>query len=294
MKSGKADGFENQQFCVISHMFLENLLEKPLARQLSVTLMGYYPRAANHVMKRPQGCGTALMIYCCSGSGFYSINGNPLKVLSAGELVIFPPHIPHEYYASGENPWSIYWVHFKGTSYEPFYQMVSARLPLHIDDIIGDRLKELFNQCFCILQLPYHEEEFLYLCQLVATMLALVSCSTRSIIQLSLSGGQGIEKAVGYMQAHLREEVTLGELAKAARFSTSHLYYLFKHSTGYAPIEFFLKTKIQAAARDLYFSSLTVKDIAMSYGIEDPYYFSRLFKKIMGMSPQNYRNKSKD
>jgi AraC-like DNA-binding protein len=47
---------------------------------------------------------------------------------------------------------------------------------------------------------------------------------------------------------------------------------------------------MQAASRDLYFSELPVKDIAYSYGIEDPYYFSRIFKKIMGVSPQQYRS----
>jgi AraC-like DNA-binding protein len=81
---------------------------------------------------------------------------------------------------------------------------------------------------------------------------------------------------------------------EAVRFSYSHLTYLFKHSTGYAPIEFFLRTKNQAAARDLYFSNLPIKDIALTYGIEDPYYFSRLFKKIMGISPSEYRNRTTD
>jgi AraC-like DNA-binding protein len=92
------------------------------------------------------------------------------------------------------------------------------------------------------------------------------------------------------MQAHLHEEVTLVDLANAAHFSPSHLYRLFKSSTGYAPIDFFLRTKIHAAAQDIYFSTLPVKDIATSYGIEDPYYFSRLFKKIIGISPKNLRN----
>jgi AraC-like DNA-binding protein len=51
---------------------------------------------------------------------------------------------------------------------------------------------------------------------------------------------------------------------------------------------------MHAAAKDLYFSRLPVKDIAMSYGIEDAFYFSRLFKKIIGLTPKEYRNKSKD
>ncbi|MDR0449883.1 MAG: helix-turn-helix transcriptional regulator, partial [Treponema sp.] len=60
--------------------------------------------------------------------------------------------------------------------------------------------------------------------------------------------------------------------------------------TGYAPMEYFLRLKIQAAARDIFFSDSLIQDIAAIYGIEDPYYFSRLFKRIMGVSPRQYRN----
>jgi AraC-like DNA-binding protein len=290
----KADGFEHEQFFVVSDHFLDIYLKKSLSHYLSVTLMGYFPHAVNHYMRRSSGCGTALLIYCQSGSGFYSISGAPFKILSSGQLLLIPPHTPHEYYASHDSPWTIYWVHFKGDSFLPFYDMVQEKLPLHIDELLGDKLKELFHQCFCILQLPYQQEEFLYLCHLVATMLALVSCATKqSNIELTLNGAQGIEKTIAYMQAHLHETVTLGELAEAAHFSASHLYLLFKHSTGYAPVDFYLRTKIQSAAKDLYFSNLPIRDIAASYGIEDPYYFSRLFKKVMGMSPLYYRNKNK-
>jgi AraC-like DNA-binding protein len=288
----KADGFMNEQFFVISDTFLDEYLKKPLAQYLSVTLMGYFPRAAHHFMNRPKGCGTALLMYCSSGKGYYSINKEPWKILTAGQVLIIPPHTPHEYYASEDNPWTIYWTHFKGACFQPIYDMVASDLPVNIEELIGDRIKDLFHQCFCILQLPYHEEEFLYLCHLVTTMLALVSCAAKqSIIQLTLNGSQGMQQAIAFMQDHLHEEITLNQLAEAAHFSASHLYYLIKHSTGYAPVEFFLRTKIQASAKDLFFSTLPIKDIAASYGIEDPYYFSRLFKKIMGASPMNYRNK---
>jgi transcriptional regulator GlxA family with amidase domain len=107
---------------------------------------------------------------------------------------------------------------------------------------------------------------------------------------LNRGESQQIQKAVVYMQTHLHEEITLAGLANITRFSTSHLYRLFKSSTCYAPIDFFLRIKIHAAAQDIYFSTLPIKDIAISYGIEDPYYFSRLFKKIIGISPKTYRH----
>jgi AraC-like DNA-binding protein len=289
----KGDGFEKQLFFVVPDRFLAEYFKNPLAPHLAVTIMGYFPRAANHYVNRSNGSGTALMMYCCAGKGYYAVGGRPLKSLSAGQVVIFPPHTPHEYFASEDSPWSIYWVHFKGNSFYAIYDMIKEDMPIDIGNIIGDKFKEIFHQCFCILQFPYYEEEFLYLCQQIGTMLTLLPCVVRrSLVQLALNKGspQQIQKALSYMQAHLHEEVTLAELADTAHFSPSHLYRLFKSSTGYAPIEFFLRTKIHAAAHDIYFSTLSVKDIAISYGIENPYYFSRLFRKIIGISPKKFRN----
>jgi AraC-like DNA-binding protein len=293
IREHKTEGFKNEQFFVIPDPFLDDYRRAPYLSSLLITLMGYFPRALNHYIKRPEGCGTALMIYCSSGSGFYSINNGPIKNLSAGQILIIPPRTPHEYGASEDNPWSIYWVHFKGAFYQPFYEAVSPFLPISIGDVIGDRIKDIFNQCFCLLQLPYQKEEYAYLCQMTAAMLSLIPCTVKqSNIGLTFDGYEGIERAIIFMKNNLHKKITGAELADQARFSYSRLSYLFKHSTGYAPIEFFLRTKIQAAARDIYFSSLPIRDIALTYGIEDPYYFSRLFKKMMGISPQKFRNKT--
>jgi AraC-like DNA-binding protein len=291
----KAEGFENEQFFVIPNIFIEEHLKTPYPHSLLITLMGYFPRARDHYIKRPAGCGTALMIYCSAGSGFCSINGEAARTLSAGQILIIPPRTPHEYGASEDAPWSIYWVHFKGSFYEPFYEAVSPYLPISAGDIPGDRIRDIFNQCFCLLQLPYRKEEYFYLCQLVTTMLSIIPCLFRnSSPGLGLDSSESIERAVTFMQTHLHKRISGPELAAYTNLSYSRLSYIFKHSTGYAPVEFFLRTKIQAAARDLYFSKLPIRDIALDYGIEDPYYFSRLFKKIMGKSPDKFRKAADD
>ena len=64
---------------------------------------------------------------------------------------------------------------------------------------------------------------------------------------------------------------------------------LFKQSTGYSPIDYFIQMKMQKASQQLNFSNLSVKAIAMNMGFDDPYYFSRRFRKIMGSSPKIYR-----
>ena len=61
--------------------------------------------------------------------------------------------------------------------------------------------------------------------------------------------------------------------------------------TGFSPIEYFNHLKVQKACQYLLFTDLRVKEIADKLGIEDPYYFSRMFSKLMGMSPGTYRTK---
>jgi AraC-like DNA-binding protein len=287
----KADGFQNEYLFVLPDKFLAQLETDELFRSLVVTDIGYFPHAAYHFRQRPQGCKTAILIYCSAGSGFYSINGGEIKTISAGQLTVIPPDTPHKYGASETNPWSIFWVHFRGVLFRPWYTIVSQYVPITVSDVFGEKIKELFRQCFTLLKTHWKNEEYFYMCQLMGTILGMTLCAGKeSEIQLTTAGSLGLKDTIVFMKKHLHEVIALDDLTRVSGFSPSHLHNLFKNATGYAPIEYFLRIKIEAASQDLYFSDLPVKDIAIAYGIEDPYYFSRLFKKIVGVSPVKYRS----
>jgi AraC-like DNA-binding protein len=280
---------EDEQFS-IPRDFLVRFEERSQAQALIVTDIGCYPKAIYHFCSRPKGSETAILLYCTEGSGSYTLRGGEFHTLNPGQFILIPPNTPHIYEAVRENPWTIFWIHLKGSLFYAFYDMVSAAMPALIPEYYGVQLTGLFRQCFTILKRPYGDEEFLYLCQLAAAMLALLPCAVKqSAVRLSVNGVQGVERAIAFMKENIHKIITLEDLAQAAQFSSSHLHYLFKQFAGCAPVEYFLREKIQAAAKDLYFSTRSVKHIAETYGIEDPYYFSRLFKKIIGITPTQYR-----
>ncbi|WP_442591494.1 helix-turn-helix domain-containing protein [Pedobacter sp. AW31-3R] len=78
-------------------------------------------------------------------------------------------------------------------------------------------------------------------------------------------------------------------IAENVNSSSSHFSALFKKRTGFPPIEYFNHLKIQKACQYLQFTQLRIKEIAFKIAINDQYYFSRLFTKVMGLSPSEYR-----
>jgi AraC-like DNA-binding protein len=85
--------------------------------------------------------------------------------------------------------------------------------------------------------------------------------------------------------------LTLEEIARQVNLSPSHFSFIFKKKTGFSPIEYFNHLKIQKACQYLLFTDLRIKEISSELGIDDQYYFSRLFTKVMGFAPNDYREK---
>jgi AraC-like DNA-binding protein len=91
------------------------------------------------------------------------------------------------------------------------------------------------------------------------------------------------------MQDHIDKNLTLADLAGHVNYSASHYSFRFRHKTGFSPIEYFSHLKIQKACQYLQFTDLRIKEIACKVGLNDAYYFTRLFGKTMGFSPKEYR-----
>jgi AraC-like DNA-binding protein len=80
------------------------------------------------------------------------------------------------------------------------------------------------------------------------------------------------------------------EIAKEFHYSSSHYTALFKKKTGLSPIDYFIRMKIYYACQLLTQRELIIKEIADKIGYDDPYYFSRIFKKVTGKSPAQYKS----
>jgi len=290
------DGFRGQKLIVLPHDIINSLKNNILTTQLYLTHIGFFPLANNHFVERSLGSEDYILIYCIGGEGWYRTSGLTEKIYP-GEFFVIPAKSYHQYGTHKKNPWSIYFLHFNGRLAEILYQKIAAE-PKILLTTDADR-KKLFEHIYKVLDTGYStnnlEHANMMLWQVLNTFIfkdyfpdksgnASLNHSTENF---------SIKEAITYMRRNLDKKILLKELANIAGLSISRFSSVFKEATGFAPNDYFIRLKIQKACQYLDLTDKRIKEISHLVGIDDPYYFSRLFKKIIGKSPIQYRLEKK-
>jgi len=101
-----------------------------------------------------------------------------------------------------------------------------------------------------------------------------------------------VEKIIEYMRSNISNKLILKDLSELVQLSSSYLSKVFKATTGYSIIEFFNKIKVDKAKEIIIEDDKKIKEVAQMLGFTDEFYFSRIFKKIEGVSPSEFYSKN--
>lgn len=287
----KKEGFSGQKAIVLPRKILADRCAKnEIIGTLYITDIGYYPKARHHYRERNNGAEQHILIYCYKGCGTVVLNKKRYEVES-GEFFIIPAKNPHVYMADEKTPWSIYWLHFKGAVADQIVTVISRNIGLKGFLRYGDKTIGLFNEMYTQLERGYGKDSLMYTNMCLWHFLTSIMFNEK----YAPPGGKVVKDelnvAIDFMKTNISETLTVESIAAAAHLSVSHFTFLFKKKTGFTPIEYFNHLKIQQACQYLLFTQLRVKEISFELGIDDPYYFTRMFTKVMGMSPNTYREK---
>ncbi|WP_076420617.1 AraC family transcriptional regulator [Colwellia sp. UCD-KL20] len=222
---------------------------------------------------------------------------NKVRKLKRGDLVVISPNEAFEYKLQIENKKNIkiahknalFWINFDGCLADYFAQ----RLLMKMDDGVAHvgALTNISNDFDELLELGsrgYTATNVIHAVHVLQQSLSFLALQLR-LTSFNNNSSFNLNDVETLMQNNLHQELSLDALAHHSQLSKFHFLKKFKELTDSSPIQHFINMKIQRACFYLDNSEKNIKSIGEELGYADPYYFSRLFKKVIGMSPKQYR-----
>lgn len=237
------------------------------------------------------------IIFVCEGNGHIVIGENRY-LMKKGMLFYIPPGVRQTIEPRAQNPEHYMTVHFSGSrmglnpdgKWKYLENIQNLRQPSAQKITYYTPLEELFEKLLDTWNDKGPSYEFI-----AATLLRqlLIWVSQNKIKQ---SKNQAIflkiDQIIEYMRQNINRKVTLEELSGIARLSTFYLSRTFKEATGYPIIKYFNKMKIEKAKELLIDGNKKVKEVAYELGYTNEFYFSRMFKRVEGLSPKEFYSKN--
>ncbi len=231
-----------------------------------------------------------LIHYVLSGKGTFQVDGKVYH-LTKNQGFLICPQIVTYYEADNNDPWTYAWVGFNGIKAEQYlrYAALSRCTPIFTYDE-SNYIEKCFEQMLQFSQLKLSSEIrlqgllYIFLSELIEKAASKNACFNN---QKDLY----IKKAVQFMEANYSRHISIEQLAAYLGLNRSYFSALFKSVIQATPQEFLVKLRMDKASALLTHSNLSISEVSRSVGYEDPLSFSKIFKKVKGYSPKEYKNK---
>ena len=228
-------------------------------------------------------------------------------ILAEGEILFHKPGEPHAHAADGEHAPDVFIISFECKSeairfFEGKHLHLDRELYRYVYDIVEES-KNTFDLPVSdpsVRKMPLAKTDTLGGLQMIKnlTELLLIGLMRRETGKV---GGAAqfllkedyeehiTREIIAYLKANLDKTVSVDEIAKTLSYTKSYLFRQFKRSTGDTIMSYFLKLKIDAAKKRLREEDSPISEIAATLAFDSPAYFSKVFKRVTGRTPMQYR-----
>lgn len=205
-----------------------------------------------------------------------------------GNIFIMDPVIPHRLEVISDEPLDQYWIEFGGS--EAAVLLDETELGSK-SNIVGCRKTEQLRALLYDAVYGDTAQNMLHL-KFKGLLIYLLSNLMPSEERRSASLARSelyVRNAMDFLRSGCEHGATVSDAAEYIGLTEKYLCKLFKANAGITPIEFLTKLRMDKALQLLRSTDLSVYEIARSVGFEDQTYFSRFFKRNMGMSPTKFK-----
>ncbi len=226
-----------------------------------------------------------LIHYVASGSGTLQVEEKQHHI-KAGDAFLIVPNTLVSYTASKHEPMEYLWVGFNGSDSQRLisFTSLSPEEPvIHIDD--HEQVVSLLEYIILAQGSTAYQEA--RMCGYLYLFLAyLIECA--KLPAEGYGAYSYAELALRYIERNYAQHISVDDIAAHVGISRSHLYRVFVKHFSLSPNEYVVRFRITKAC-SLLSTPLSIAEVAGSVGFDDPLYFSRVFRRIKGISPLAYR-----
>lgn len=231
-----------------------------------------------------------LFFIVTDGSGSLLYDGQS-HCLHAGDCVFIDCRRPYAQGSSEDHLWSLQWIHFYGSSMSGIYEkyverggrpVFTPKDPTAFQSLLGELLSTAAAEDY-IRDMRVNEK--------ITRLLTLIMAESWHPESSPHAGAKkkSLQYVKSYLEEHYRERITLDLLAGQFYLNKFYLARTFKEQFGSTVLGYLDQVRITRAKQLLRFSELTVEAVGQEVGIKEPGYFCRVFKKVEGISPGEYR-----
>ena len=270
---------------------------KDKSRPLIVGSCGIYRLSEHPKMPtyRPRGRVDFQIIYIAAGCGHFHFDTvDSETIVPAGNIVIFRPKELQKYEYYGKDKTEVYWIHFTGSDVKNILRKYGFPDNERIFPVgTSMEYERVFKRIIIELQRCQDNYE---------EMLTLLLRHLLIIFQRELSREQVLKNeyldhemdtAVTYFNENYNRDINIEEYATSKGMSVSWFIRSFKKFTDSTPMQFIVALRVNNAQVLLETTNYSINEISKIVGYDNQLYFSRLFHKLKGFSPREYRKTRK-
>lgn len=260
-----------------------------LDKMISINSMGYYHLKGKEIGKtlRANGREDYQIIYIAKGRGYFVFDNEEQEV-NEGNIVLYRPGEFQEYRYDYDDESEIYWIHFTGYGVEDYLRVLNFKNKQVYEVGFHNEYTVLWNKMMTELQVRRIHYEVI----VEGMMIQLLGIIARSIYEEKKNISRAheyIQEVIEHMHRNSEEPISIKEYASRCNMSVCWFISNFKELTGMTPGQYITQIKINKAKELLTNTELNISEVADIIGYQNSFYFSRIFKKVTGMCPREWK-----
>lgn len=228
-----------------------------------------------------------LIHYVKSGTVIFE-ESNRVHTVNAGDIfVIYPENLTKYYNGRPDTTLEFCWIGFAGNSAEACLEKAGITRSNPVMTLNNTEFEETTEKMVKLFGKKTHPSEFV----LNSYILRCLHSIEKSVMVEKKEYANYVESAVAYIEDNYMKAVSANDIVDFIKLNRSYLFKLFKQQTGLSVSQYLIKYRIDKACEFLKEYDFTISQVAQMVGIDDIYYFSKIFKRIVGVSPSEYKKR---